>query len=264
MPEALFSGTRVRYDVAGGGEPALLLVPGWCGNRTQFHGLVPFLAQKRRVLAMDLPGHGGSDAPPGDFGYREVVAAALAVVAASGADRVVPVTMAHGGWVGIALRRRLGPEGVPTLVFLDWLLFEPPPAFLQALDALQDPERWRSSRAQLFTIWLAAAAPNLRDTVVRTMSDYAYGMWARAGREIAAAYARERSPSAALAALDPPTRSLHLYATPADPAYLAAQQEFARTHPWFRVRRLSGKTHFPPLETPEEVAAAIDEFLESQ
>ena len=30
VPEALFSGARVRYDVAGSGDPALLLVPGWC------------------------------------------------------------------------------------------------------------------------------------------------------------------------------------------------------------------------------------------
>ena len=261
MPEAVCAGTKVRYDVAGGGEPALLLLPEWCDNRTQFHRLVPLAAQKRRVLSPDLPGHGASEAPPGDFGYRELTAGILAVVAESGAERVVPVAMGHSGWIAIALRRRLGRDRVPRLVFVDWFLGDPSPALLQNLQALQDPERWRSARAQLFSSWLPADAPRVRDAVFRTMSDYAHGMWAREGREVAAAYARERAPIAALAALAPPTPALHLFAIPRDDAFLAEQDALARKYPWFSARRLPGRTHFPPLETPQALAAAIEEFV---
>jgi pimeloyl-ACP methyl ester carboxylesterase len=261
MPDATSNGLRIGYDVAGSGEPALLLLPGWCDSRTQFQRLVPLCAQKRRVLAADLPGHGSSQAPQGDFGLREVVAAAAAVIEESGARQVVPVAMAHSGWVAIGLRRRLGAARIPKLVLLDWIVLDPPRPFLEALQALQDPEHWKSTRAQLFSLWLADADPSITAHVHRTMGDYSPGMWARAGREIAAAYAREGSPLLALSALDPPTPTLHLYALPKDEAYREAQESFAKGHPWFRARRLDGKTHFPPLETPDTVAAAIEEFL---
>jgi pimeloyl-ACP methyl ester carboxylesterase len=263
MPFATHKGLRVGYDVAGEGAPALLLLPGWCDNRTQFHSLLPIAAQKRRVLAMDLPGHGSSEAPQGEFGLREVVAAAAAVVEASGARQVVPVTVAHSGWAAIGLRRRLGAERIPRLVLLDWIVLDPPRAFLETLQTLQVPERWKSARAQLLTLWLSDADPEIAKQIQRTMSDYGPGMWARAAREIAAAYAREGNPLRALSALDPPTPTLHLYALPKDERYWADQAFFAKRHPWFRARRLGGKTHFPALETPEAVVSAIEEFLAS-
>ena len=260
MPEAISSGRAVRYDVAGGGEPALLLLHGWCDNRTQFHRLLPILAQKRRVIAIDLPGHGGSDAPEGEFGYRDLLAAAAAVVETSGVHRFVPVAMAHAGWVAIGLRRRLGGRAVVKLVFLDWILPEPPLPFLEALAGLQDPERWKSTRAKLFTAWLGTAQGDVPQHVHRAMGDFGFGMWARAGREISAAYVREGSPLAALAAFDPPTPTLHLSMSRDEDAR-RAQEDFARKHPWFSARFLEGRTHFPALEVPDVLAAEIEAFV---
>ena len=62
---------------------------------------------------------------------------------------------------------------------------------------------------------------------------------------------------------DPPPEVLHLYGQPHDPAYLEAQQEFARAHPWFRVRRLDARTHFSMIEAPADVADAIEAFVAS-
>ncbi|MGH9368028.1 MAG: alpha/beta fold hydrolase, partial [Thermoanaerobaculia bacterium] len=125
----------------------------------------------------------------------------------------------------------------------------------------QDPEHWKSTRAQLFSLWLEQAPPAIADYVHRTMGDYGFPMWARAGREIGAAYAREGNPLNALSALEPPTLTLHLYALPRDEAFREQQEAFGKSHPWFRSQRLEGRTHFPPLETPEAVSAAIEEFL---
>jgi hypothetical protein len=86
-------------------------------------------------------------------------------------------------------------------------------------------------------------------------------MWARAGREIAAAYALHASPLHGFAALSatPPVR--HLYAEPRDPAFQAAQQDFAHTHPWFTVRRLdAAHSHFPMLEQPADLASDLIGF----
>ena len=88
-----------------------------------------------------------------------------------------------------------------------------------------------------------------------------YEICARAGREISASYAQWGDPLQALAQLDPPVPTLHLYAQPTDPGYLTAQETFATEHPWFTVRRVEARSHFPSVEVPEETAAAIERFV---
>ena len=139
---------------------------------------------------------------------------------------------------------------------------EAPPPFLASMEAFQDPQRWEEAREQLFARWLHGV-DNVEEIgfVREVMGAHGSAMWARAGREIGAAYARAGSPLRALARLDPPVPTLHLYATPPDPAYLAAQQAFAADHPWFSVHKLSARGHFPMFETPDEMAATIERFV---
>src|SRR5690242_17983577 len=122
MAEARSDDLRIRYDDSGTGEPALLCLAGWCASRKAFDELGRRLADRRRVLALDRRGHGDSDAARGDFGAKEQLGDALAVIAASGARQIVPVATAHAGWIAIELRRRLGPERVPKLVLIDWIV----------------------------------------------------------------------------------------------------------------------------------------------
>ncbi|MDR5694420.1 MAG: alpha/beta fold hydrolase [Armatimonadota bacterium] len=138
MPEVQSHGIRISYDDYGQGEPALLFMPGWCSSRRVFDELTRRCAQWRRTLAIDWRGHGQSERPTDDFGASDLADDALAVVEASQADRVVPVALAHAGWIAIELRRRLGAR-IPKLVLLDWIVLEAPPPFLGALQSLQDP-----------------------------------------------------------------------------------------------------------------------------
>jgi pimeloyl-ACP methyl ester carboxylesterase len=85
-------------------------------------------------------------------------------------------------------------------------------------------------------------------------------MWARAAREIGAAYEKEGSPLQALSHLVPAIPVLHLYAQPQSDDYLNEQQAFAAGHPWLRVRRLNAASHFPMFEVPDEIAASIEQF----
>lgn len=60
-------GIRTHYVVSGEGAP-LVLVHGWGGSWVTFRYNVAALAERRRVYALDLPGHGGSGFPTGaDF-----------------------------------------------------------------------------------------------------------------------------------------------------------------------------------------------------
>ena len=260
MPNTYATGLRLQYDDAGRGEPALLCLPGWCGSRAVFGPLVSRCSHHRRTLAVDWRGRGGSEVTSADFGSGDLVDDALAVIGASGVHQVIPVALAHAGWVAIELRRRLG-DRVPKLVLLDWIITEPPPPFVEVLNGLQSPERWLQTRETLFAMWLTGVSSASVTAYVRDdMATYGFDMWARAAREISAAYAQAGSPLAALAALDPPASVLHLFAQPDDPAYLAAQERFTGAHPWFTARKLEAHSHFPILEVPDPVAAAIERF----
>lgn len=244
----------------GHGEPALLLLPGWCGDRSVFDPLLDLLPQ-RRVLSVDWPGHGESAAPDKDFGYTDLVDALAATLDHAGVGRVVPVALSHAGWAAIALRRRLGAETVPGLVLLDWMVLGPPPPFLDALAGLQQPESWQQVRSGLFAMWKSdLRVPGLAE-YIDSMGGQGFEMWSRAGREIAAEFSAQGSPVQALERLDPPPPTLHLYAQPADDGLLAAQQDYAASHPWFRVERLEARSHFPMFEVPEEMAMRIEEFV---
>ena len=250
--------TTAAYDDLGTGDPTLLLLPGWCGDRDVFDPVAGLLAEHRRVVVTDLRGHGGLAHQRGDFDTTTQVDDLVARLDGLGVDRVVPVGLSHAGWFAIELRRRVGAERVPGLVLLDWMPLGAPPGFDEALAGLQGPA-WQSVRAALFDLWASGVEHAGVLDYVASMGGYGFEHWRRAGREISAAFAREGTPLSALDALGTPT--LHLYAQPADPGHLAAQQQAAVDRPWFSVVRLDAVSHFPVFEVPDVVASTIEEFV---
>jgi non-heme chloroperoxidase len=60
-------GVTLRYQEAGAGKP-LVMLPGWSQSAAEFKYQVSALAEGRRVIAIDMRGHGESDKPAS--GYR--------------------------------------------------------------------------------------------------------------------------------------------------------------------------------------------------
>jgi pimeloyl-ACP methyl ester carboxylesterase len=260
VPTALSRSLRIQYNDLSRGGPAFLCLPGWCENKSTFGRITHALARSNRVIALDWRGHGKSDSDGAEFGLEELVEDAVAVIRTSSVGTVIPVTASHAGWVALELRRRLG-ERVPRLVCLDWIVGPPPSVFVELLKALQDREHWLTTRGALFRRWLADSSESHVVRHIREeMGSYGYEMWSRAAREIARAYAGG-TPLEALARLDPPCPTLHLYSQPREAAYLALQQEFARKHPWFKVQRIEARSQFPALEVPDDVSRAILDFV---
>ena len=114
----------------GTGGPTLLFVPGWCGDRSVFDGLARRTATHHRSVTVDLPDHGGSPARE-ELTTADVVDDLVATVDALGLGAVVPVTLSHAGWTAVELRRRLGPQAVPGVVLLDWMVLGTPPGFAE-------------------------------------------------------------------------------------------------------------------------------------
>jgi len=261
VPLAAARGVRIAYDDLGAGEaPPLLLTTGWCSSRARWTAAAELLARNRRVLNTEWRGHGESGPAPGDFGLDEMVEDVLAVADDAGVERFVPCAASHSGFVAIELRRRF-PERIPMLVHVDWYVTPPPPPYRAVLEQLTAEDGWPAARDKLFEIWRAGVdAPEI-DAAIDVMREHGADMWMRSGREIALGYERVASPTEAWSSLDPPVRVLHAYGQPADPAFLAAQEDFAERHAWFTVRKLPGATHFAMIETPAELATEIEAFV---
>jgi pimeloyl-ACP methyl ester carboxylesterase len=260
-PLAPSATTGAGYDDLGHGDPALLLLPGWCGDRTLYDAVSTPLGVHRRVVVTDLRGQGGYADQRDDFDAATQVDDLVTLAGQLGLERVVPVTAAHAGWLAIELRRRLGADRVPGIVLVDWMVLGTPPGFMDALAGLQDEHAWQDVRAALFAMWTDGVGPQVVHDYVASMGRYGFAHWSRAGREIAASFTAEGSPLEALSKLEDPCAVLHLYAQPADDGHLAAQEAFAAEHPWFSVARMDACSHFPMLEVPGVVAGRIERFV---
>lgn len=261
-PESGQSG-RLGFDDLGQGEPALLLLTGWCSSRARWGRAAPLLAHKRRVVNFEWRGHGDSAPAEADFGTSEMVQDALEVIASTGIESFIPCSASHSGWVAIELRRRLG-DRVPAIAHLDWMVTQPSDAYMQVIGELQSETTWEAARDTLFAIWRDGAERPEVEQALDVMREQGAEMWIRSGREIEASYRNHRSPLEALEGLDAKPAVLHLYGQPPATEYLQAQQRFADQHDWFAVRRLDHvRSHFSMLEAPEEVAAAIEQLAQA-
>jgi pimeloyl-ACP methyl ester carboxylesterase len=94
-------GHSVTYVQQGSG-PVLLLIHGMASSLDTWRLVVDPLARNATVLAVDLPGHGGSSPGSGDSSLGSLAAGLRDVVAALGHDRVTLVGHSLGG--GIAMQ----------------------------------------------------------------------------------------------------------------------------------------------------------------
>ena len=107
-------GARIRYFVGGGG-PSLLLVHGLGGAASNWVELAPALARSYRVLALDLPGHGGSSPLPAAPSLTPFADVLAAVAEREALLPVAVVGHSLGGLVGLRLALRR-PDAIRALV----------------------------------------------------------------------------------------------------------------------------------------------------
>jgi len=96
-------GLRFHVAEAGSGEDPVLLLHGWPQHWYEWRELMPALAGRRRVLAMDLRGFGWSDAPRHGYEKENLATDVLAVLDQLGLERVKLVGHDWGGWIGFLL-----------------------------------------------------------------------------------------------------------------------------------------------------------------
>ena len=96
-------GLRFHVAEAGQGEDVVLCLHGWPQHWYEWRHLMPALADRHRVLALDLRGCGWTDAPRDGYEKENLADDVLAVMDALGLERVKLVGHDWGGWVGFLL-----------------------------------------------------------------------------------------------------------------------------------------------------------------
>ena len=105
MPHVDVAGLTINYDVQGEGEP-LLLIPYTSADHACWAFQLPAYTEHFSCIAIDLPGTGESDKPPGPYsthGHADQVAAFLGAI---GIEQAHVAGMSFGAAVGIHLAAR--------------------------------------------------------------------------------------------------------------------------------------------------------------
>jgi pimeloyl-ACP methyl ester carboxylesterase len=131
MPHLPLLGADVYEEVAGDGDPLLLLHGGFCSLES-LRAQADALEAGHRVYAYERPGHGRTPDTEGEYSYDRGVEEAVAYLDAHGLGRVDVLGYSDGAIIGLLLALR-HPERVRALVAISANL--DPSAFTHSAEA---------------------------------------------------------------------------------------------------------------------------------
>ncbi|HYM42104.1 MAG TPA: alpha/beta fold hydrolase [Steroidobacteraceae bacterium] len=99
---------HLEYQVYGQGEPAVLLVHGWCGNAAYWHAQIDALKSYYTVVALDLAGHGASGANRTDWSIANYAGDVALIARQIPNARLILVGHSMGATVALAAVPRIG------------------------------------------------------------------------------------------------------------------------------------------------------------
>ena len=246
-------GVSIHYIAGGHGDTALVFVHGWTGNARWWTPVMEHFALKRRVVALDLAGHGGSGRERTEWTVERFADDVVAVVRALDLRRVVLVGHSMSGTITVQAARVLGDRvvlivPVDTLQDVEWDL--PPEAWAQFFGGLRAD--FPAAVEGFFRERLASpeSPPAVIDRVVAQARaadpQLAVPMLERA---------REFDLKGALRELRIP---IHAINSDLNPTRLATNRKYA---PRFAVETVRDVGHWPMLEAPDAFISALERVL---
>ena len=245
---------RIAYESAGRGAPAVMLIHGAFADRTYFAPQMTHLARRRRVIALDLRGHGESDASQ-KVSVEDFAANVIAVAGEAGVESVV--LCGHsvvGGAVALAVASAR-PNLVGGIVLLDAILFQEPlrRQRLEGLLPALETDHWLDALRGYIERTLDPKDPpeltaRVRADLGRTRPEIA--------RSFFTFFASDSSD------LSDAIKDLHcplLYVRAKAPTDL---QRLLELYPDAMIGQVVGSGHFLMLSVPDQVNAMLDRFLE--
>jgi len=237
-------GLEIAWEERGAGEPTLVFVHGWCGERALWRTTLADLAPEHRVIALDLGGHGDSGR-----GRARWTLEALA-------DDVILVGHSMGTTVCLLAAPRLAPRvrGVIGVESLHDARFRYPDGFLEDVARDLEQDFPRALEASLRRVVAPDAPPELLDWLraraLRTERAAAIGLLR--GLE-------DFDVGHALAGAGVPVRVVN--AAPRGPAGLGTAVEANRSLADFDALVLDKSGHFPMLEHPRVFLPGLRQWI---
>ncbi|MDO0929660.1 alpha/beta hydrolase [Streptomyces sp. TG1A-8] len=271
----------IRLHAVEGGRadgPAVVLLAGFPQTWRAWRKVMPRLADRSRVIAIDLPGQGHSERPERSYDTHTVAAHVHAAVQALEVPAYWLVAHDIGAWVAFSLalshesRLRglaLLDAGIPGITLPESIPTDPARAWKTwhfAFHLVPDlPESLLAGREREYVDWFLNAkahAPGTFDDA--DLDHYAASLAADGGLRASLAYYRDAAESARRnhRALD--RQHLTVPVLGISGSHGSVPDMAASLNPW--ADRTSGVTvpgagHFIPDEQPAAVAAAIADFI---
>ncbi|MEV4481023.1 alpha/beta fold hydrolase [Micromonospora coxensis] len=264
MTKIEINGASLAYDDLGSGSAVVLLHAG-IADRRMWRGQLAALAERHRVIALDLRGYGDSELPPSPFAHHDDV---VGLLDALGIERAALVGCSFGGAVAIdtALAH---PTRVSALALFgsaisgnEWS--EETEQLWEKLVGEVDPEDFAATAAGEVRFWVVGPAREPGDVDPELIA-FAEEMDRRALAAEVALSAVE------VGELDPPAIGrlgelrlpVLVTAGAADVRDIAriADRIAAEVPGAVRLPDVPDAAHLLPLERPEAVDAALRDFL---
>ncbi len=251
---AELDGTRLRYTDTGAGDPPILFVHGWCCSHHFWREQVPTFADNHRVVAVDLRGHGQSDAPDGSYTIDSFVDDLASLMQTIGLERPVVVGHSMGGLITLGLVTTR-PELLRSAVLVDapvQFFSGTPPGIAQFVQSLRGPD-YRLSAAGFI------------ERMFRPYSDAALKSWVSAAMTSAPQHVMAsamESMTAGAAKLPTGDLPVPCLAIVADGDVRASGAAWREHYPSIATAQVAGSGHFLQLEVPDQFNAMLRRFIE--
>lgn len=247
-------GTKLAYEEQGrGGGRPILFVHGWTCDRTYFAPQAEHFARSRRVVSVDLRGHGASDKPAGKYtisGFAEDLAWIVKQL-----DLGQPIVVGHsmGGMTALVMAAEQ-PQATGAIVMVDAPVVPPAalgPVFADTSEKFSRPD-WRVFHRAFLQQMLfipeddKKRAAKILEQMTTAPDHVTLGCWeAIVTADSAGAAAKVKVPALYIAA----------------EGWLTDPAKLKELCPQVKLGQTVGAGHFNQLEVPDQVNGMIERFL---
>ncbi|MFJ3667020.1 alpha/beta fold hydrolase [Streptomyces sp. NPDC090106] len=271
----------VRLHTVEGGRPdrpAVVLLAGFPQTWWAWREVMPHLADRFHVIAIDLPGQGHSDRPDISYDTHTVAAHVHAAVEALGVPAYWLAAHDIGAWVAFSLALRyqnrlrglaLLDAGIPGITLPDSVPIDPERAYktwhfaFHLVPGL--PETLLAGREREYVDWFLRTKSLSSDTFGDTeAAHYAASVAAEGGLRASLAYYRDAPESARRNHASLERQRLTLPVLGISASHGSIPDMAASIRPWAGHATgivVPDAGHFIPDEQPEAVAAALTDFM---
>lgn len=248
-------GVPIHFSVQGKGEPALVFVHCWSCDRRLWENQVSVFAKNRRVVTIDLPGHGESGQDRKSWSIESYADDVNTVITKLDLKRVVLVGSSMGGPIVLEATRRV-PERVAAIIPVDTLHNvenKVPPEQLEGVFKQLRADYKGAVTGFLNELFFSPTTPAaVKDRIIKEVTSRPPEL-ALAILQAIFAY----DPVPALREVKVPIRAINADMTPTN---LDANRKYASQ---FEVVIMKGSGHYPMMEDPAQFNKLLADAIQN-